>query len=45
VLHRPEKARDAYARALQLRPDDPALKQALADAAAQVGGQPASPAR
>ena len=45
VLRSPDKARDAYARSLQLRPNDPALKQALADAVAQVGGQPASPAR
>ena len=26
------KARDAFARAVKLRPDDPALQQALADA-------------
>ena len=40
VLHRPDKAREAYARALQLRPDDPALKQAMADATAAASGQP-----
>jgi cytochrome c-type biogenesis protein CcmH len=34
VLGQPEKAREAYARALKLRPDDAALKQALADASA-----------
>jgi cytochrome c-type biogenesis protein CcmH/NrfG len=34
VLHRPDKARDAYARALRLRPDDAALRQAMADATA-----------
>ena len=40
VLHEPEKARDAYARALALRPDDQALKAALAEAetAAAAGG-------
>ena len=45
VLHRPDKARDAYARALQLRPADAALKQALADAAAQAAEQPGSSVR
>jgi cytochrome c-type biogenesis protein CcmH len=45
VLHRPDKAREAYARALQLRPDDSALKQALADAVAQATVQPGSPSR
>ena len=45
VLHRPDKAREAYARALRLRPDDPALKQGLAAAAAQAAGQPGSPSR
>ncbi|HEV8679643.1 MAG TPA: c-type cytochrome biogenesis protein CcmI [Stellaceae bacterium] len=34
VLNRPEKAREAYARALKLAPDDPDLKQALAEASA-----------
>jgi cytochrome c-type biogenesis protein CcmH len=36
VLHQPDKARDAYARALQLRPGDAALQQAYAEAAAQA---------
>jgi cytochrome c-type biogenesis protein CcmH len=45
VLHRPDKAREAYARALRLRPDDSALKQALADAATQAAGQPGLPSR
>jgi cytochrome c-type biogenesis protein CcmH/NrfG len=40
VLHRPDKAREAYARALRLRPDDPALKQAMAEATAVASGQP-----
>jgi cytochrome c-type biogenesis protein CcmH len=44
VLHRPDKARDAYARAVQLKPDDPGLKQALADATAQAAATP-SPSR
>lgn len=47
VLGQPEKAREAYARALKLRPDDGALKQALADAgsaaAAKAAGPPSSP--
>ena len=34
VLHRPDKAREAYVRALKLRPDDPLLQQALAGATA-----------
>lgn len=40
VLHRPDKARDAFARAVQLKPDDPALKQALADATAAAFSPP-----
>ncbi len=32
VLKEPDKAREAYARAVKLRPDDPALKEALAAA-------------
>ncbi len=32
VLNEPDKAREAYARAVKLRPDDPALKEALAAA-------------
>jgi cytochrome c-type biogenesis protein CcmH/NrfG len=37
VLGEPGKARDAYARAVKLRPDDPALKDALAQATAAAG--------
>jgi cytochrome c-type biogenesis protein CcmH len=32
VLNQPDKAKEAYARALKLKPDDPQLKQALAEA-------------
>ena len=39
VLHRPDKAREAYARALRLRPDDPALKQAMAEATAAASAR------
>jgi cytochrome c-type biogenesis protein CcmH len=43
VLQRPDKAREAYTRALRLKPDDPMLKQALADAtAAAASPRPAS---
>jgi cytochrome c-type biogenesis protein CcmH len=45
VLHRPDKAREAYARALQLRPEDPTLTQALAEAVAEASRQPGSPSR
>jgi cytochrome c-type biogenesis protein CcmH len=34
VLHQPDKAREAYVRAVKLKPDDVALKQALAEATA-----------
>lgn len=34
VLRQPAKAREAFARALQLKPDDPDLKQALEEASA-----------
>jgi cytochrome c-type biogenesis protein CcmH len=45
VLGQPLKARDAYARAVKLKPDDPALKDALAEAAAAAGAAaPAAPA-
>jgi cytochrome c-type biogenesis protein CcmH len=37
VLNQPEKARDAYARAVKLRPEDAGLKAALADATAAAG--------
>ena len=37
VLNQPDKARDAYARAVKLRPDDAGLKQAYAEAAAAAG--------
>jgi len=39
VLHRPDKAREAYARALRLRPDDQALKQAMAEATAAASAR------
>ncbi len=39
VLHEPEKARDAYAKALALRPDDQALKAALAEATKAAGAE------
>lgn len=32
VLNQPDKAREAYARAVKLKPDDPELKQALTEA-------------
>jgi cytochrome c-type biogenesis protein CcmH len=38
VLNQPDKARDAYARAVKLRPDDPGLKRAFAEATAAAGG-------
>ena len=37
VLNQPDKAKDAYARAVQLKPDDAQLAQALADATAAAG--------
>jgi len=37
VLNQPAKARDAYARALKLKPGDPALQQELAEASAAAG--------
>ncbi|MGC2414784.1 MAG: tetratricopeptide repeat protein, partial [Stellaceae bacterium] len=40
VLNEPEKARDAYARAVKLKPDDAALKQSLAEASAAASGKP-----
>ena len=40
VLQQPAKARDAYARAVTLRPGDAALAQALAEATRQAA-QPA----
>ena len=43
VLQRPDKARDAYARAVRLKPGDPALQQALADATTKAAA--ASPPR
>jgi cytochrome c-type biogenesis protein CcmH len=43
VLNQPEKARDAYARAVKLNPDDPVLKQAYAEAAAAAGSGGAAP--
>ena len=38
VLNQPEKARDAYARALKLKPDDPELKEALSAASTAAAG-------
>lgn len=42
VLHRPAKARDAFAHAVRLKPDDTALRQALGEAtnAAAAGSRP-----
>lgn len=37
VLHQPEKARNAFAHALKLRPEDAAIKAALAEAEATAG--------
>jgi len=37
VLNQPEKAREAYVRALKLKPEDPRLAQALAEARAAAG--------
>ncbi|HTT78952.1 MAG TPA: c-type cytochrome biogenesis protein CcmI [Stellaceae bacterium] len=47
VLGEPAKAREAYAHALTLKPDDAALKAALAAAASAAAGktQPAAPAK
>jgi cytochrome c-type biogenesis protein CcmH len=39
VLHQPEKAKEAYARALKLKPEDPQLTQALAEASAAASGK------
>ena len=47
VLQQPAKARDAYARAVKLRPDDAALSQALAEAtkqASEAAAEPVAPA-
>jgi cytochrome c-type biogenesis protein CcmH len=43
VLNQPDKAKEAYARAVKLKPDDPQLGQALAEASAAAGkaGAPA----
>lgn len=48
VLQEPAKAREAYARAVRLKPDDAALKEALAEAAtaaAAEAGRPGAPPR
>lgn len=37
VLNEPQKARDAYAHALKLKPDDAALKEAYAEASRAAG--------
>ncbi len=39
VLNQPDKAREAYARAVKLKPDDPELKQALAEASIAAAGK------
>jgi cytochrome c-type biogenesis protein CcmH len=39
VLGQPDKAREAYAHAVKLKPDDPALKQALAEASTAAAGK------
>jgi cytochrome c-type biogenesis protein CcmH len=39
VLNQPDKAREAYAHALKLKPDDPGLKQALAEASTAAAGK------
>ncbi len=44
VLGQPDKAREAYARAVKLKPDDPALKQALAEASTAAAGKAAAKA-
>jgi cytochrome c-type biogenesis protein CcmH len=44
VLHEPAKAREAYARAVKLRPEDPELKAAMAEAGAAAGA-PVQPSR
>ena len=47
VLQQPAKARDAYARAVKLKPDDAALSQALAEAtkqASEAAAEPVAPA-
>jgi cytochrome c-type biogenesis protein CcmH/NrfG len=44
VLGQPEKAREAYAHAVKLRPDDAALKEALAAAGSAAAQKAAVPA-
>ena len=39
VLNQPDKAKEAYARAVRLKPDDPELSRALADASAAASGR------
>ena len=45
VLNEPGKARDAYAHAVKLKPDDVALKDAYAEASRAAEGAPAQPSR
>jgi len=45
VLKEPQKARNAYAHALRLKPDDPALRQAHAEASRAADGGAAQPSR
>ncbi len=40
VLHQPVKAREAYARAVRLKPDDASLQQELAEATKAAAAQP-----
>ncbi len=40
VLNQPDKAREAYARAVKLKPGDPQLTRALVEASAAAGKQP-----
>ena len=42
VLNEPRKAREAYARAVKLKPEDAALRQALAEAGTAAAGKPAA---
>jgi cytochrome c-type biogenesis protein CcmH/NrfG len=39
VLNQPEKAKEAYARAVKLKPEDPQLTRALAEASAAALGK------
>jgi cytochrome c-type biogenesis protein CcmH len=45
VLNEPQKAREAYANAMKLKPDDAALKDAYAEAKRAAEGGAAQPSR